>query len=58
MVLFSVNGATDRDEKDTLANVRVVAEFVANFASYPLREALNMTSSTVPPGSSEFEIIS
>ncbi len=56
MVAFSVNGAADREEKDTLANVRVVPEFVANFASYALREAVNVTSATAAPGVSEFEL--
>jgi flavin reductase (DIM6/NTAB) family NADH-FMN oxidoreductase RutF len=56
IVLFAANAPADRHEKDTLANVRVVPEFVANFANYALREALNQSSAPAPHGVSEFGI--
>ena len=42
--------------KDTLANVREVAEFTASIVSAELAQAMNQTSSTVPRGQSEFEL--
>lgn len=55
VVAFAPN---DRDEagtaKDTLANVRVVAEFTASIVSYALAERMNETSRELPPGASEF----
>jgi len=54
MLMFACNAPADRPEKDTLANVRLSGEFCVNLASYALREAMNVTSSTVPPGQDEF----
>ena len=56
MVMFACKGPADRPEKDTLANVRRTGEFVANLATYDLRDAMNMTSSTVPSGVDEFDL--
>lgn len=56
MVVFSANAPADRQEKDTLSNVRVVPEFVANFPCWDLRRAVNATSAPAPHGTSEFEI--
>jgi flavin reductase (DIM6/NTAB) family NADH-FMN oxidoreductase RutF len=55
MVVFCSNQPADRQEKDTLANVREVPEFVANFASWALRESMNLSSAPAPRGISEFE---
>jgi flavin reductase (DIM6/NTAB) family NADH-FMN oxidoreductase RutF len=41
--------------KDTLYNVREVPEFVANLASYDLREQVNLSSAVLPRESNEFE---
>jgi flavin reductase (DIM6/NTAB) family NADH-FMN oxidoreductase RutF len=41
--------------KDTLYNVREVPEFVANLASYELREQVNLSSATYPRETNEFE---
>jgi flavin reductase (DIM6/NTAB) family NADH-FMN oxidoreductase RutF len=56
VLIFSCNSPEDRLEKDTLANVRATGEFVYNFASYELRDAVNMTSSPAPHGIDEFEL--
>lgn len=56
MVMFACNEPTDRAEKDTLANARRSGEFVANLATFALREAMNTSSATVPQGVDEFEL--
>ncbi|MBX6319290.1 flavin reductase family protein [Pigmentiphaga sp.] len=55
VLIFSCNAAADRPEKDTVANVRATGEFVANLATWDLREAMNKTSLNLPPGVDEFE---
>lgn len=54
MVMFACNAPEDRHEKDTLINVRATGEFVANLATWALRDEMNMSSSTVPHGIDEF----
>ena len=56
MVMFACNAPPDRKEKDTLANVRSTGEFVTNFVSWDFREAMNITSATVPAEVDEFEL--
>lgn len=56
MVMFACNQPPDRPEKDTLANARASGEFVANLATYALREPMNLSSTTVPHGVDEFEL--
>lgn len=56
MVMFACNAPDDRKEKDTVTNARVSGEFCVNLATFELREAMNMTSSTVPHGTDEFEL--
>ncbi|VTU22918.1 Flavin reductase like domain protein [Variovorax sp. PBS-H4] len=56
MVMFTCNAPPDRTEKDTVANVRVVPEFVVNFVSFAQRDAMNMSSATVPAEHDEFEL--
>lgn len=56
VILFSCNTPTDRNEKDTLANVRGTGEFVFNLATYDLRDAVNVTSAPIPFGADEFEL--
>jgi flavin reductase (DIM6/NTAB) family NADH-FMN oxidoreductase RutF len=55
-VLFCANEPADRAEKDTLANVREVPEFVANFANWDLREAMNLSATTAPRGVDELAL--
>lgn len=40
--------------KDTTMNVEKTGEFVWNMATYPLREAVNITAEQTPPGIDEF----
>jgi flavin reductase (DIM6/NTAB) family NADH-FMN oxidoreductase RutF len=56
MVMFANNAPDDRLEKDSLANVRATGEFCVNLASYALREAMILSSATVPHGVDEFEL--
>ena len=54
MVMFSNNAPDDRPEKDSITNARASGEFCVNLASYALREQMNISSATVPPGEDEF----
>ena len=42
--------------KNSLANIRATGEFVANLATWPLREAVNISSAPAPAGVDEFEL--
>jgi len=56
VVMFSCNAPDDRDEKDTIANVRATGEFVTNLVTWDLREQMNLSSFNAPYGTDEFEI--
>ena len=56
MLMFACNAPADRNEKDTLNNVRATHEFCVNIVGYELREQMNLTSSTVPHGEDEFAL--
>ena len=43
------------ERKDSLANIRETGEFVVNFVSYDLRDAMNVSSQHFPAGTDEFE---
>lgn len=45
----------DSDHKDTLYNIRATGEFVVNFVSEPLAQAMNITATEVPAEVNEFE---
>ncbi len=47
--------ATDGKPKDSLLNVRATGEFVANIVTYPLAQAMNITSTEFPAEVNEFE---
>ncbi len=49
MVMFASNGPAARPEKDTLINCEETGEFVANMATWALREQMNRSSAPVPP---------
>ena len=51
MVMFSSGG-----RKHSVANVEATGEFVCNFASHALREAMNLSSALVGPEVNEFEL--
>ncbi|MYZ47848.1 flavin reductase family protein [Propylenella binzhouense] len=50
VVMFS-----SESRKDSLRNIEATGEFVCNFASFDLREAMNASSAPLAPGASEFE---
>ena len=47
--------AVDGAQKDTFNNVRATGEFVVNFVSEQLAEAMNITAVEAPPDVNEFE---
>jgi len=55
-VAFSPTQDRTRGEKDTLVNVRATGEYVINLVSHPLRESMNLASTPLPPGESEWEL--
>lgn len=56
-VMFATTGPhREGGEKDSLANVRASGEFVANLATWELREAVNASSAPAPPGVDVFEL--
>jgi flavin reductase (DIM6/NTAB) family NADH-FMN oxidoreductase RutF len=56
VVIFSCNAPADRQEKDTIANVRETGEFVTNLVTWNLREQMNLSSINAPYGTDEFEL--
>ena len=57
MVMFCANAAhADGGDKDSLRNARETGEFVANLATWDLREKMNITSSPAPRGTDEFQV--
>jgi len=55
MVMFAtVNSRLDGTLKDTIHNVETQGEFVVNMATYELREAVNLSSATLPRDKDEF----
>jgi flavin reductase (DIM6/NTAB) family NADH-FMN oxidoreductase RutF len=57
MLMLSINVAPDRDQKDTLANIRSQGEFVYNLATVPLAQQMSDSSVTAPFGVDEFEMV-
>ncbi len=51
---YLVFGSSGR--KDSLRNIEETAEFAVNLATWDLREAVNISSSRVPPDIDEFEL--
>ncbi|MGI4757421.1 MAG: flavin reductase family protein [Janthinobacterium lividum] len=47
---------SDRDGKDTLANIRATGDLVINLVSEELAEAMNVTSATAPRGTDETQL--
>jgi flavin reductase (DIM6/NTAB) family NADH-FMN oxidoreductase RutF len=57
MVMFCANAShADGEEKDSLRNARETGEFVANLATWELREQMNRSSCPAPRGIDEFEV--
>jgi flavin reductase (DIM6/NTAB) family NADH-FMN oxidoreductase RutF len=56
-VMFATTGPhREGGPKDSLANIRETREFVANLATWPLREAVNSSSAPAPAVVDEFEL--
>jgi flavin reductase (DIM6/NTAB) family NADH-FMN oxidoreductase RutF len=56
-VMFATTGPhADGGPKNSLANIRETGEFVANLATWPLREAVSLSSAPAPAGIDEFEL--
>ncbi|PSN70138.1 hypothetical protein BS50DRAFT_488484 [Corynespora cassiicola Philippines] len=53
-VMFSANQTPTATQKDTVVNVEATGVFCWNLATYPLREAVNITAEQVPNGVDEF----
>lgn len=54
-VMFSATGPHERGGlKDSVANIEATREFVANLATWALRDAMNASSIAAPPGFDEF----
>ncbi|MBZ0216526.1 MAG: flavin reductase family protein [Fimbriimonadaceae bacterium] len=51
VVMFSSAG-----RKDSIQNIEQTKEFVCNLATWDLRNQMNMSSATVPPGVNEFQL--
>ncbi len=54
-VMFAPATRRDGGQKDTIANLREVGEFVVNVVPYAIREAMNQTSYPYPRDVSEFD---
>ena len=56
-VMFATTGPhRDGGPKHSLANIHETREFVANLATWPLRQAVNISSAPAPAGVDEFEL--
>src|SRR4051794_1282761 len=56
VVVFSPTLRRDGSRKDTLLNIEAIGEFVVNAAVEPLAEAVNLSSTELPHGTSEVEL--
>lgn len=56
LVAVSFSGASDRDVKDTLHNIRQRGEFVANLVPEELADAMNTTATNAPRGTDETQL--
>lgn len=57
ILMLSINAAPDREQKDTLANIRSQGEFVYNLSTVPLAQQMSDSSVTAPFGVDEFEMV-
>lgn len=55
-VIFSCVNPVDRQDKDTLRNIRSSKEYVINMVSREFLEAMHLTSKPAPYGVNEFEM--
>jgi flavin reductase (DIM6/NTAB) family NADH-FMN oxidoreductase RutF len=57
VVVFSPTNRRDGTKKDTLLNVEATGEFVVHASVAPLAEKINQSSTELPPGESEVELV-
>ena len=57
VVVFSPTNRRDGSKKDTLLNVEATGEFVVHAAVASLAEVVNASSTELPPGESEVELV-
>ncbi len=57
MVMYSNNGRQPHGMKDTLANCESTGEFVANMATWALREQMNLSCAALPPEVDELALV-
>ena len=57
MVMFTAGSRPEWGLKDTAANAEATGEFVANIATWDLREQMNASSATVAPGVDEMAMV-
>ena len=55
-LVFSVTPSRSGSAKDTLRNIQETGEYVVHICSHHVREAMNLTSTTLPYGESEWDI--
>lgn len=57
LVMFAQSGRKTRDEgeKDSIANIRATGEFACSVVSQALKDAMNVTTASLPAGTDEFE---
>lgn len=56
IVAIGISGASDRDGKDTLGNIRARGEFVVNLVPEELAQAMNVTATNAPRGTDETQL--
>jgi flavin reductase (DIM6/NTAB) family NADH-FMN oxidoreductase RutF len=56
LVAIGMSATSDRDEKDSLANIRSRREFVVNMVPEELAEAMNVTATNAPRGTDETQL--
>jgi flavin reductase (DIM6/NTAB) family NADH-FMN oxidoreductase RutF len=56
LVAIGFSGASDRDAKDTLANIKAHGEFVVNLVPEELAQAMNITATNAPRGTDETKL--
>jgi flavin reductase (DIM6/NTAB) family NADH-FMN oxidoreductase RutF len=56
MVAIGFSAASDRGNKDSLANIRAKGEFVVNLVPEEMAEAMNITATNAPRGTDETKL--
>ena len=56
LAAIGFSGASDRESKDTLANIRATGELVINLVPEELADAMNVTATAAPRGTDEMAL--